>query len=52
MIIMIVYAIIMTIAVFFLLAIISLCMFLFGLFLRALDVVMDLFKKGETYDKK
>lgn len=52
MIMMIVYAIIMTIAVFFLLAISSICMFLFGLFFRALDVVMDLFKKGETYDKK
>lgn len=52
MIMMIVYAIIMTIAVLSLLAISSLCMSLFGLFFRALDVVMDLFKKGETYDKK
>ena len=52
MIIMIVYAIIMTIAVLFLLAVSSLCMFLFGLLFRAFDVVMDLFKKGETYDKK
>lgn len=52
MIMMIVYAIIMTIAVLSLLAISSLCMFLFGLFFRALDVLMDLFKKGETYDKK
>lgn len=52
MIMMIVYAIIMMMAVLSLLAISSLCMFLFGLFFRALDVVIDLFNKGETYDKK
>lgn len=52
MIMMIIYAIIMMIAVLSFLAVSSLCMFLLGLFFRALDVVMNLFKKGETYDKK
>lgn len=52
MIMMIVYAIIMTIVVLLLLAISSVSVFLLGLFFRALDVIIDLFKKGETYDKK
>ncbi len=52
MIVMIVYAIIMLIAVMSFLVISSVCMFLFGVLFKVFDVVLYLFKKGETYDKK
>lgn len=48
---MIVYAIIMTIAVFFLLAISSIYMLLVRFFCKAVDKVIELFKNGETNDK-